>query len=123
MLDPLDELPCYSPNNVLRWSRSLQAAFERVNRNALKRKCVRGVVDQSKLLKSNPWSQFTWIEGSRRPIRQFDGDELLSFMDYLADPMERCSVGSHRSQGVSVVWVQEVGSGRVDLGFTSARRQ
>ena len=84
MLDPLDELPCYSPNNVLRWSRSLQAAFERVNRNALKRKCVRGVVDPSKLLKSNPWSQFTWIEGSRRPIRQFDGNELLSFMDHLA---------------------------------------
>jgi integrase len=83
-LDPLDEIPCYSPNNVLRWSRSLQASFERVNRNALKRKCVRGLVDANKLLESNPWNQFTWIEGSRRPIRQFDGSELLSFMDHLA---------------------------------------
>ena len=82
-LDPLDELPRYSPNNILRWSRSLQAAFERANRNALKRKCVRGVVDAEKLLTSNPWNQFTWIEGTKRPIRQFDGSELLSLLDHL----------------------------------------
>ena len=30
----------------------------------------------------NPWKQFTWIEGSERPIRQFDGDELFSLLDY-----------------------------------------
>ena len=83
-LDVLDGLPCYSPNNVLRWSRSLQAAFERANLNATKRKCVRGVVEEEKLLTSNPWVQFTWIEGTKRPIRQFDGDELLSLMNYLA---------------------------------------
>lgn len=80
--DKHDDLPNYSPNNVLRWSRSLQAAFERANLNALKRKCVRGVVAQEKLLTGNPWSQFTWIEGRKRPIRQFDGDELLSLIDY-----------------------------------------
>lgn len=84
-LDPCDALPRYSPNNVLRWSRSLQAAFERANRNALKRKCVRGVVDAEKLLTSNPWNQFTWIEGTRRPIRQFDGMELVSILDYLRE--------------------------------------
>jgi hypothetical protein len=67
--DDLDECPGYSPNNVLKWSRSLQAAFERCNRNAFKRKCVRGVVDEKRLLTSNPWSQFTWIEGRGRPIR------------------------------------------------------
>jgi integrase len=81
--DALDGLPRYSPNNILRWSRSLQAAFERANRNALKRKCVRGVVDAEKLLTSNPWNQFTWIEGTKRPIRQFDAAELVSLLDYL----------------------------------------
>jgi integrase len=80
--DKYDDVPQYSPNNVLRWSRSLQAAFERANRNALKRKCVRGVVANEKLLTENPWTQFTWIEGRKRPIRQFDGVELLSLMDF-----------------------------------------
>ena len=85
-LDPLDEVPLYSPNNILRWSRSLQAAFERVNQNALKRKCVRGVVPPEKLLTSNPWNQFTWmVEKKIRPKRQFDGAELASFLDYLAE--------------------------------------
>lgn len=93
-VDPLDELPHYSPNNVLRWSRSLQAAFERANRHALKRKCVRGVVPTEKLLTSNPWSQFTWIEGSRRPIRQFDGDELLSLLDYLETKWSGVSIAT-----------------------------
>jgi hypothetical protein len=80
--DDLDDCPCYSPNNVLKWSRSLQAAFERCNRNAFKRKCVRGVVDEKRLLTSNPWSQFTWIEGRERPIRQFDTNELLSLLTF-----------------------------------------
>src|SRR5437660_1425260 len=69
-----------SPNTVLKWSRSLQAAFERANRNA-GRKCVRGVVDERRLLTVNPWNQFTWIGGRSKPIRQFDMDELLSFLD------------------------------------------
>lgn len=71
-----------SPNTVLKWSRMLQAAFDRVNRNAGK-KCVRGVVDEAKLLDSNPWTRFPWIEGTDRPIRQFDAAELLSLLDHL----------------------------------------
>jgi len=67
---------------VLKWSRSLQAAFERANRNATKRKCIRGVVDEKKLQTENPWNQFPWIEGKERPIRQFDGEELLAFLDH-----------------------------------------
>ena len=35
------DVACLSANTVLKWSRSLQAAFERANRNAGK-KCVRG---------------------------------------------------------------------------------
>ena len=81
--DAFDDLPCLSPNTVLKWSRSLQAAFERVNRNALKRKCVRGVVDEKRLLTSNPWSQFTWIGGRKKPIRQFDAGELFSLLAFL----------------------------------------
>ena len=72
------EVATLSPNTVLKWSRALQAAFERANRNA-GRKWVRGVVDEQKLLTDNPWKQFTWIDGTRKPIRQFDAAELLSF--------------------------------------------
>jgi hypothetical protein len=71
-----------SPNTVLKWSRTLQAAFERANRCAGK-KCIRGVVAEAKLLTANPWTQFPWIEGTTSPIRQFDGEELLSFLDFL----------------------------------------
>jgi len=77
-----EQVECLSANTVLKWSRSLQAAFERANRNATKRKCVRGIVDEKKLLTANPWSQFPWIEGKQRPIRQFDGGELLAFLAY-----------------------------------------
>lgn len=71
-----------SPNTVLKWSRCLQAAFERVNRTAGK-KCVRGVVPEDKLLSANPWGQFTWVEGTRTAIRQFDATELLSLLDFV----------------------------------------
>jgi hypothetical protein len=70
-----------SPNTVLKWSRALNAAFERANKSA-GRKCVRGVVPESKLLTQNPWNQFPRIEGSERPLRQFDGEELLSLLAY-----------------------------------------
>ncbi len=70
------------PNTVLKWSRMLQAAFQRVNINAGK-KCVRGVVPEGKLLKSNPWMQFTWTDGTATPIRQFDAGELIGFLNYL----------------------------------------
>lgn len=71
----------YSPNTVLKWSRELQAAFQRANKNAGK-KCIRGVVDERRLLTTNPWHQFSWIEGTERPIRQFDDDELITLLDY-----------------------------------------
>jgi integrase len=71
-----------SPNTVVKWLRELQAAFERCNRNAPRKKCVRGVVDERKLLSSNPWHQFTWVEGIDKPPRQFTPDELLSLLTF-----------------------------------------
>jgi integrase len=72
-----------SPNTVLKWSRQMMAAFERVNRNAGK-KCVRDVIADEKLLESNPWSRFSWlVEGIERPVRQFDPEELLSLLDFI----------------------------------------
>jgi integrase len=70
-----------APNTIIKWSRELQAAFERVNRNAGK-KCVRGVVDSAKLLESNPWKQFTWIDGTPPHKRRFTSEELASLLDY-----------------------------------------
>jgi integrase len=67
-------------NTVVKWSRELQAAFERANKNAGK-KCIRGVVDQSKLLESNPWRQFTWIDGTQPKKRRFNSEELISLID------------------------------------------
>jgi hypothetical protein len=76
-------VPNISRNTVVKWMKELQAAFERVNINAGK-KCVRGVVPAEKLLTQNPWRQFTWIEPTDKPIRQFDGEELVSILDYFA---------------------------------------
>jgi hypothetical protein len=42
------------------------------------------VVPPEKLLTANPWRQFTWIEGTDKPIRQFDGKELVSILEYFA---------------------------------------
>lgn len=78
------EVRYISPNTVLKWSRMLQAAFERVNRHAGK-KCVRGVVPEAKLLTANPWTQFTWVEGTKTPIQHFDADELLGFLTHLEE--------------------------------------
>lgn len=82
-----------SPNTVLKWSRALQAAFERANRNAGK-KCVRGVVPEARLLAVNPWNQFDWIEGRDRPIRQFDAGEINSLLDYLEAHWKGVTVAS-----------------------------
>lgn len=71
-----------TPNTVVKWSRELQAAFERANRNAGKRKAVRGVVDPAKLLESNPWKQFEWIGETEPNKRRFSNEELLSLIDY-----------------------------------------
>ena len=70
-----------SPNTVLKWSRMLQAAYERANRSAGKR-CVRGVVAEAKLLTDNPWTQFPWIEGIEPSKRRFDPTELVSILDF-----------------------------------------
>ncbi len=83
-----------SPSTIVKWSRQLQAAFERANRNAQKKKCVRGVVDERKLLTSNPWNQFTWIEDRKRPIRQFSHEELLSLLTFFETRWNTVSVGA-----------------------------
>ena len=87
-----EDVDTLSPNTVIKWSRALQAAFERVNRNAEKKKCVRGVVPQEKLLTENPWKQFTWIEGYDAPIRQFDNDELVSILNYFENNWSRVTI-------------------------------
>jgi hypothetical protein len=69
---------------VLKWLRTLHAAFQRINRSA-GRKCVRGVVPEGKLLTENPWAQFTWIEGTKKEIQHFDADELIGFLKYLKE--------------------------------------
>jgi len=71
-----------SPNTILKWSGALQAAYERANRNAGK-KCVRGVVPETRLLTENPWFKFTWIDRRKKAIRQFTDAEIISFLDYL----------------------------------------
>jgi hypothetical protein len=76
-----EEAERLSPNTVLKWTRALRAAFERANRNA-GRGCIRGIVPESKLLSSNPWVQFKWIEEREKPIRQFDAREIHSLLDY-----------------------------------------
>jgi len=81
-----------SPNTVIKWSVALQAAFERASRSSGK-KCVRGVVPEAKLLTENPWKNFTWIEGSDTVIRQFDGSELVSFLDFLESAWKGVTVG------------------------------
>jgi len=87
------EAPSYSANTVVKWSVALQAAWERSVRTAGK-KCVRGIVNENKLLAQNPWRQFTWIEGYDRPIRQFDAEELLGLLDYLDQKWAAVTVAS-----------------------------
>jgi integrase len=41
------------------------------------------VVDEARLLAGNPWSQFTWVEGQKTPIRQFDAAELLGLLTHV----------------------------------------
>lgn len=117
-----EEVTTIRANTIVKWSRVLQAAFQRANQNAGK-KCVRGVVLAGKLLRENPWSQFTWIEGENRPIRQFDSEELLSLLKYFEVKWPGVSVGSlmakvclwsqcRRTEVTSLTWDQlrQVGS-------------
>ncbi|OAI41509.1 hypothetical protein AYO40_00300 [Planctomycetaceae bacterium SCGC AG-212-D15] len=89
-----EDVGCLSANTILKWSRSLQAAFERANRNAGRRKCVRGVVDVEKLLTANPWNQFNWIGGVQQPIRQFDSEELLALLTFLETEWKDVPLGA-----------------------------
>jgi integrase len=82
-----------SANTVVKWSRCLASAFERANRTAGK-KCVRGVVDENKLLNSNPWTKFTWIEGSQTIIRHFSAEELLGLLTHLEDNWQSVAVAA-----------------------------
>jgi integrase len=88
-----EEVGKVSPNTVLKWSRALQAAWQRANTRAGK-KCVRGVVDSGKLLSGNPWNDFPWIEGVEKPVRQFNTAELLGFLDYLDREWPGFTVGA-----------------------------
>jgi integrase len=81
-----------SPTTVLKWCRHLQAAFERANRSGGK-KCVRGIVDEAKLLIENPWKQFTWIQAEERPLRQFNADELISILDFFVERWDGVTAG------------------------------
>ena len=92
-----ENVECYSADTVLKWSRALQAAFERANINGGK-KCVRGVVSNAKLLMSNSWVQFTWVEGVEPHIRQFTGDELLSILEYFGQNWPGVSVATLAAQ-------------------------
>ena len=40
------------------------------------------MVDSAKLLESNPWKQFTWIDGTSPHKRRFTSEELVSLLDY-----------------------------------------
>jgi integrase len=107
----------YSPNTVIKWSVALQAAWERASKNSGK-KCVRGVVCEAKLLKENPWKQFTWIEGFVPPIRQYDAGELMSLLDFLDEKWKAVTVasslakvflwsGARRAEVTALTWTQE----------------
>jgi hypothetical protein len=71
-----------SPFTVYKWLGALQGAFQRANRNA-GRTCIRSVVPDDRLLESNPWNEFTWIEKPKAEVRHFTDEELLDFLRYL----------------------------------------
>ncbi len=121
---PPDQVGTVRANTVVKWSRTLQAAFQRANRNAGK-KCVRGVLPPEKLLTDNPWTQFTWIGGEERPKRRFDADELISVLDWLAANWPGVTVASclaklllwsqcRRMEAVTLRWedLREIGAER-----------
>jgi integrase len=68
-------------HTVHKWLTALRAAFERVNDDA-GRKCVRGVIPSERLLKSNPWQKFTWIDLPKKKIEQFSDDSLFDLLEH-----------------------------------------
>jgi integrase len=93
----------YSPHTVLKWSTALQAAFERASINGGK-KCIRGVVNNAKLLTTNPWKAFTWIEGADKPIRQFTAEELRSILEYFGSEWEEITVAPAAAKACLWSW-------------------
>jgi hypothetical protein len=93
----------YSPHTILRWSRSLQAAFERASINGGK-KCIRGVVDNAKLLTANPWKAFTWIEV---PTNRSGNHRRGTWLDpgLFRLQVARNNGGPRRSEGLPLVSV------------------
>lgn len=57
------------------------------------KKCVRAV-DEKKLLTSNPFHEFDWIEGEHKPRRQFSAEELLSLMEFLETDWKQVTAGA-----------------------------
>jgi integrase len=117
------DVACYSRQTILKWSRALQAAFERVNANGGK-KCMRGVGGNTKLLTSNPWHAFTWIEAKKKDKRQFTFDELCSILNYFDEYWAGVTVapaaaklclwsGARLSEFAGLTWddLREVGGG------------
>jgi integrase len=111
-----DQVARIRANTVAKWSRALQAAFQRANRNAGK-KCVRGIVSNDKLLVENPWMQFTWLDGEEKQLRQYDSDELLGLLDWIdarwpgvtaASALAKILIWSQcrRTEAVSLTWKQ-----------------
>ena len=70
-----------------------RSSWERANVKA-GRKCVRGVVDTSELLTTNPWKNFTWIDGIKRLARQFTPDELVSILNYFESHWQGVTVAT-----------------------------
>jgi integrase len=99
----IDSSKLIQPNTVLKWSRTLCAAFERVNRMA-GRKCVRGVVSEEKLLTSNPWKEFTWIDGTQPSKRRFTNEELLSILDYFETQWPEIPVATSLAKVSLWIW-------------------
>src|SRR5262249_45289669 len=106
---------CYSANTIVKWSVALQAAWERALRGG--DKCVRGVVEERKLLADNRWKRFSWVEGYDREIRQFDAAELLSLLDHLSEKWPGLAAaglyakvllwsGGRRSEIAGLTWEQ-----------------
>ncbi len=110
-----ESVPRIRPNTVIKWSVALQAAFERANRDAGK-KCVRGVVDENKLLSSNPWRNFTWIDGTAPKKRHLSDEELLSILDFLEGRWPGVTTGSLFAKMSLWMWARraEVASLRWD---------
>ena len=114
-----DDAEFISPNTVIKWSVANQAAWERANINGGK-KCVRGVVPEDRLLTDNPWKKFTWIEGRDTPIRQFAGDELISFLDHLESKWGGVTVATAVAKACLWSWGRK--SEVMGLQWSSLRR-